>query len=105
MLLAVLALTCGAPAFAQGSEDGNGRSTGQENRPAVACGTLVSLRLLMAVAPGQAGPLAHADAGGPGCKVVPRADVGAVEHRAMIGGAPFECLAIRGEPTCLWVQP
>lgn len=71
----------------------------------MACGTLVSLRLLAAVAPGEDAAPARAAAGGPGCKAVPRADVGAVEHRAMVGGAPFECLAIRGEPTCLWVQP
>ena len=69
-----------------------------------ACDTLVSLRLLTTANPDRAAALAAA-AGRPGCKVVARAGVGAVEHRAMIGGAPFECLAVRGEPACLWVQP
>ncbi len=69
-----------------------------------ACDTLVSLRVLTAAAPDRAAALARA-AGQPGCKPIPRAGIGAVEHRAMIGGAPFECLAVKGEPACLWVQP
>ncbi|GJD44113.1 hypothetical protein AFCDBAGC_1977 [Methylobacterium cerastii] len=69
-----------------------------------ACDTLVSLRLLATANPDRAAALAAA-AGRPGCKAVSRADVGAVEHRAMIGGAPFECLAVKGESACLWVQP
>lgn len=69
-----------------------------------ACDTLVSLRLLTTAAPDRAAALAQAGSR-PGCKAIRRADVGAVEHRAMIGGAPFECLAVKGEPACLWVQP
>ena len=69
-----------------------------------ACDTLVSLRLLATANPDRAAALAAA-AGRPGCKAVSRADVGAVEHRAMIGGTPFECLAVKSEPACLWVQP
>ncbi len=69
-----------------------------------ACDTLVALRTLTAAAPDRAAALARA-AGQPGCKLIPRTGIGAVEHRAMIGGAPFECLAVTGEPACLWVQP
>ena len=87
-----LALLLAAPACAE-----------SDDRVA-ACDTLVSLRLLATAAPARAAGLAAA-AGRPGCKAVSRADVGAVEHRAMIGGAPFECLAVKGEPACLWVQP
>ncbi|WP_311274384.1 hypothetical protein [Methylobacterium sp. WCS2018Hpa-22] len=64
----------------------------------VACDTLVNLRVLM----GQA----RADLGDhPVCRRIARDRVGAPEHRAMIGGAPFECLAVRDEPSCLWIKP
>ncbi|WP_375464603.1 hypothetical protein [uncultured Methylobacterium sp.] len=70
----------------------------------VACDSLVSLRLLTAAAPDRSTALARV-AEQPGCRVTPRADIGVVEHRAMIGGVPFECLAVRAEAQCLWVQP
>lgn len=69
-----------------------------------ACDTLVALRILTAAAPDRDAALARVS-GQPGCRAVARAQIGAVEHRAMIGGAPFECLAVGGEPACLWVQP
>ena len=87
-----LAVLLGSPARAEPAER------------VAACDTLVSLRLLATGAPDRAATLAAA-ATRPGCKTVARADIGAVEHRAMIGGAPFECLAVKGEPACLWVQP
>ncbi|MHC2020209.1 hypothetical protein [Methylobacterium sp. CM6247] len=64
----------------------------------VACDTLVNLRVLMGQARVDLGDL-------PGCRRIARDRVGAPEHRAMIGGAPFECLAVRGEPSCLWIKP
>lgn len=69
-----------------------------------ACDTLVSLRILNGAAPDRDAALARV-AGQPGCKAILRADVGAVEHRAMIGGAPFECLTVKAEAACLWVRP
>ena len=68
------------------------------------CESLVSLRLLMA------GARSSIEAGerlpnNPGCRRVSRGQLGDVGQRAMIGGAPFECLAIRGAEACLWVAP
>lgn len=76
-----------------------------EGQPVVACETLVGLRLLMGD-----GVTDHASALArlphhPACRLVPRDRVGAAEHRAMVGGAPFECLAIRDEGRCAWVMP
>ena len=67
----------------------------------VACDSLVSLRILGAASDHDPARVARQ----PGCRLVARADIGAVEHRAMIGGAPFECLTVRTEKACLWVQP
>lgn len=64
----------------------------------VACDTLVNLRVLMGQA--QADLATH-----PGCRRIARDRIGAPEHRAMIGGAPFECLAVTDEPSCLWIKP
>ncbi|MCJ2035317.1 hypothetical protein [Methylobacterium sp. J-068] len=69
----------------------------------VACETLVQLRVLMA-----SGDRVAAEAalpGHPGCRTIPRGRIGAAEHRAMVGGAPFECLAVSGESACAWVWP
>lgn len=71
----------------------------------VVCETLVGLRLLMGD-----GASDHASAAArlprhPACRLVPRDRVGLAEHRAMVGGAPFECLTIRDEGHCAWVLP
>lgn len=69
----------------------------------VACKTLVELRVLMAQ-----GDRAAAEAAlpqHPGCRRIPRARIGVAEHRAMVGGAPFECLGVAGESECAWVMP
>jgi hypothetical protein len=78
---------------------------GSEGPPVVACETLVGLRLLMGD-----GVTDHASAVArlprhPVCRLVARARVGSAEHRAMVGGAPFECRAIRDEGLCAWVMP
>lgn len=91
-MLAIASAAFATPAFAEPAEQ------------VPACDTLVALRILTAAAPDRAAALARAS-GQPGCKLIPRAGIGAVEHRAMIGGAPFECLAVKGEPACLWVEP
>jgi len=67
----------------------------------LACETLVQLRVLMASGNRSAASLP----GHPGCRLIPRARIGAAEHRAMVGGAPFECLAVAGEGACAWVWP
>lgn len=68
----------------------------------VGCDSLVALRLRNATATsgGPKPPL-----GQPGCRQIPRADFGDVRQRAMIGGTPFECLALRGSESCAWVSP
>jgi len=70
----------------------------------IGCDSLVALRLLTASA------RSSTDAGErlsihPGCRRVPRGELGDVGQRAMIGGAPFECLTIRGSESCLWEAP
>lgn len=82
-----------------------GAAPAPDGQPVVACETLVGLRLLM----GDGGT-DHAAATArlphhPACRLVPREKVGAAEHRAMVGGAPFECLALRDEGRCAWVMP
>ena len=59
----------------------------------IGCDSLVALRLL------TAGARSSTDAGErlsahPGCRRISRAELGDVSQRAMIGGAPFECLTI-----------
>lgn len=74
-----------------------------ETPAVIACETLVSLRVLMAAGGHDAmeGVLPRH----PGCRTISRDRIGAPEHRAMVGGAPFECLAVAGEKDCAWVVP
>lgn len=74
-----------------------------ETSSVLACDTLVNLRVLMG-----SGDRATAEAalpGHPGCRRIQRDRIGTAEHRAMVGGAPFECLAVTGEGSCAWVWP
>lgn len=70
----------------------------------IGCDSLVALRLFTASArtPTEASERLSSH---PGCRRVSRGELGDVGQRAMIGGAPFECLAIRGSEACLWVAP
>jgi hypothetical protein len=91
--LAALLLLAASPAFAE---------TAAESVPA--CDSLVALRRL-AVKAGEDHARAAAEiASEPGCRLVPRGEVGAAERRTLFGGAPYECLAHAGGP-CLWVMP
>jgi hypothetical protein len=74
-----------------------------ESTDVVACKSLVALRVLMA-----SGDRAAAEAAlpqHPECRRIARARIGAAEHRAMVGGAPFECLGVTNESDCVWVMP
>lgn len=74
-----------------------------ETSSVLACDTLVNLRVLMG-----SGDRATAEAalpGHPGCRRIQRDRIGTAEHRAMVGGAPFECLTVTGEGSCAWVWP
>ncbi|WP_244480919.1 hypothetical protein [Methylobacterium sp. Leaf102] len=84
---------------------GSARAAPEPAQPVVACETLVGLRLLM----GDGGT-DHAAAvtrlpRHSGCRLVARDKVGAAEQRAMIGGAPFECLTLSDAGRCAWVMP
>lgn len=70
----------------------------------IGCDSLVALRLLTADARSST-YAGERLANHPGCRRVSRGELGDVGQRAMIGGAPFECLAIRGSDACLWVAP
>lgn len=71
----------------------------------IACADLVDLRLLMGSVHDDRAAAARRLAEHPGCRTVARARIGEARNRAMIGGAPFECLAIRDEGACGWVMP
>ena len=68
---------------------------------AIVCDDLVSLRRLMA----EAGPAKESLPAHPACRAVERTRLGAVERRAMVGGAPFECLTLQGADACVWPLP
>lgn len=70
----------------------------------VGCDTLVALRVLTAGATSATDAAAHLSAH-PQCRLIPKAGLGAVSQRTMIGGAPFECLAVSGSDACVWVAP
>ncbi|GJE59056.1 hypothetical protein [Methylobacterium trifolii] len=72
----------------------SGCAAAQESERVRVCESLVDLRLLAA---GTGSP--------PGCRSVARTEVGGVEHRAMVGGAPYECLVVASAGRCLWVLP
>ncbi len=71
---------------------------------AIACETLVELRVLTAglTSSADAAPRLAAH---PSCRLVSKADLGEVAQRAMIGGAPFECLTVSTSQKCMWVLP
>jgi hypothetical protein len=65
-----------------------------------ACDTLLAARRIDAA--GSPNPQTPSE---PGCRRVARRDIGTVEQRALIGGAPYECMTIAGAGRCLWVVP
>ncbi|MCJ2082195.1 hypothetical protein [Methylobacterium sp. J-090] len=84
---------------------GGAAAVPESAQPVIACESLVGLRLLM----GDGGT-DHAAAlerlpRHPACHLIARDRIGAAEQRAMIGGAPFECLTVRDEARCAWVMP
>jgi hypothetical protein len=64
-----------------------------------ACDTLLAARRLDAAGSAQQSPSE------PGCRRIARRDIGTVEQRAMIGGAPYECMTVAGADRCLWIVP
>lgn len=78
---------------------GSGHASAQDPSTVIACDTLIATRRIDAAT----GPTREAPE--PGCRRVPRADIGPVEQRALIGGAPYECMTITGSGRCLWVVP
>ena len=72
----------------------------QDGSAVTACDTLIAARRVDAAA-GSA-QAAQPEAG---CRRIPREEIGTVEQRAMIGGAPYECLRVTGASRCLWIVP
>ncbi|MDP4002632.1 hypothetical protein [Methylobacterium sp. NEAU K] len=72
----------------------------QDGTAVTACDTLIAARRIDA-ASGSArdAPLEA------GCRRIPRGEIGTVEQRAMIGGAPYECMTVAGSGRCLWIVP
>lgn len=66
----------------------------------IACDNLITLRRLMAKDVDGRAALSEFQ----GCRTIQPDDIGAVERRAMIGDAPFECRSVKDNP-CLWVRP
>jgi len=76
-----------------------GHASAQDRTTVTACDTLIATRRIdAATGPARAAPEA-------GCRQIPKADIGTVEQRALIGGAPYECLTVAGAGHCLWVVP
>ena len=65
-----------------------------------ACDTLLAARRIDAAAGSG-----HQNLPESGCRRIARRDIGTVEQRAMIGGAPYECITIAGAGRCLWIVP
>lgn len=77
-----------------------GSALAEDATTVTACETLLAARRLDAAA-GSDRP-AEPEAG---CRRLPRSQVGSVEQRAMIGGAPYECMTVTGSGRCLWIVP
>lgn len=89
-LLAAMLVTVGRP---------NPRAAEEAAAGVIVCDDLVGLRRLM-MQPDAGGHLAEH----PGCRRVEAARIGAVERRAIVGGMPFECVALAGG-ACVWPLP
>ncbi|MHC2105661.1 MULTISPECIES: hypothetical protein [unclassified Methylobacterium] len=78
---------------------GSDYAAAQDPSTVTACDTLIATRRIDAAS----GPAREAPE--PGCRRIPRGEIGPVEQRALIGGAPYECMTITGSSRCLWVVP
>lgn len=97
-LLAGLVLAMAVPPPASAGDRPAGESV-------LACDSLVALRQLSAEAGEDRARAAGHLSDQPGCRLVPRDRIGAVERRTVFGGAPYECLTQTGGGACLWVMP
>lgn len=79
---------------------GSQTAVAQDKAAAIACDTLLAARRADAAA--GSGQPAPAEAG---CRSIDRDKIGSVEQRALIGGAPYECMTIAGAGRCLWIVP
>ncbi len=78
----------------------SGSAHAQDPDTVIACETLIAARRIdAATGADRAAPL---DAG---CRRIPRRTIGPVEQRALIGGAPYECMTIADAGRCLWIVP
>lgn len=78
----------------------SGTALAQDKTTATACDTLLAARRVDAAAGSGQPALAEA-----GCRSIDRDKIGTVEQRALIGGAPYECMTIAGAGRCLWIVP
>lgn len=78
----------------------SGSAHAQDSDTVIACETLIAARRIDAAA--GADRTAGLDAG---CRRIPRRTIGPVEQRALIGGAPYECMTIADAGRCLWIVP
>lgn len=96
--LAGLLLVAVLPASAQTASD-------REAADSVpVCDSLIGLRQLSAAAGEDRSRAVAQIAAHPGCRLVPRNQIGAVERRTMFGGGAYECVAL-GTGACAWVMP
>ena len=78
----------------------SGAAAAQDPAKAMACDTLLAARRVDA----STGASRTAE-GEVGCRSIDRKSIGSVEQRALIGGAPYECMTIAGAGRCLWIVP
>ncbi len=77
-----------------------GAALGQDKATAIACDTLLAARRVDAASGSDRNAAIDS-----GCRSVDRSTIGPVEQRALIGGAPYECMTITGTGRCLWIVP
>ncbi|SDM44397.1 hypothetical protein SAMN05216360_102112 [Methylobacterium phyllostachyos] len=78
----------------------SGAARAQDGTTAIACDTLLAARRVDAATGSGQPPATDA-----GCRRVERDKIRSVEQRALIGGAPYECMTIAGAGRCLWIVP
>lgn len=79
----------------------SGAAAAQDPAKAMACDTLLAARRVDA----STGASRSTAEGEVGCRSIDRKSIGSVEQRALIGGAPYECMTIAGAGRCLWIVP
>ncbi|WP_407528831.1 hypothetical protein [Methylobacterium oryzisoli] len=101
--LALAAALAAAPAT--GAEKGG---TAKTAPPAVTCGALANLRMLLRDTNGDRSAItrlfADPKADHLGCAFTPRDRIDGVADHVVVGGTPYDCLAVKDSKVCRWAE-